>query len=295
MFRAFDLAGEWAIDFDRHDGVKCFAVATGECWLRLEGDLEAVRLRSGDCFLLPRGHAFRIASDLTVAPSNAASLFQRLPDAEVAVLNGGGSCSGMGGHFAFAGEHADILLGLLPSIVHIGGEPDRAMLRWSVERMMQELSEPKPGGSMIAHQLASMILVQALRLHLAESPDGSTGWLFALSDKRMNAAISAMHRDPARRWTLDSLAKAAAMSRSTFAARFKQKTAVSPMDYLARWRMLLACDRLVNLSEPVSAIALSLGYQSESAFSTAFKRTIGISPRSYAETRGLRTGIPARK
>jgi AraC-like DNA-binding protein len=111
------------------------------------------------------------------------------------------------------------------------------------------------------------------------------GWLFALADKQIGAAISAMHDDPARRWTVQALAKRAGMSRSTFAVKFKQTVGASPMEYLTRWRMLLAGDRLTNSSESISVIAPSLGYESESAFSTAFKRVMGCSPRQYSRGR----------
>jgi AraC-like DNA-binding protein len=103
-----------------------------------------------------------------------------------------------------------------------------------------------------------------------------------LADKQMSAAINAMHADPAHRWTLQELAERAGMSRSTFAQKFKETVGASPMEYLTRWRMLLAGDKLMNSNEPVSVIALSLGYESESAFSTAFKRVMGCSPRQYS-------------
>ncbi len=126
-----------------------------------------------------------------------------------------------------------------------------------------------------------MILVQALRLHLAEGLAGGVGWLFALADKQMAAALDAMHKEPAERWTLRSLAESAGMSRTTFTLKFKETVGTSPMEYLTRWRMMVAADRLVHSNEPISAIALSLGYESESAFSTAFKRVTGTSPRQY--------------
>jgi AraC-like DNA-binding protein len=144
------------------------------------------------------------------------------------------------------------------------------------------LRDPQPGSLLVAEHLASVIMVQALRLHLAEGPGGGIGWLFALADRQMSAAITAMHADPAHRWTLQELAERAGMSRSTFALRFKATVGDSPLEYLTRWRMLLAGDRLVNSGDPVSTIALSLGYESESAFSTAFKRVMGSSPRQYS-------------
>jgi AraC-like DNA-binding protein len=199
--------------------------------------------------------------------------------------NGGGDCFIVGGHFALDGAHADILLGVLPPIVHIRKESDKAALRWSLERMRQELHDPQPGGVLVAQHLAQMLLVQALRLHLAEGLKGRVGWLFALADKQMSAAMNAMHEDPARRWTLQELAGRAGMSRSTFALKFKETVGTSPMEYLTGWRMRLAGDRLTNSNDPVSVIALSLGYESESAFSTAFKRTMGCSPRQYGRSR----------
>src|SRR5208282_4922285 len=125
----------------------------------------------------------------------------------------------------------------------------------------------------------------ALRLHLAEGLRGGVGWLFALADKQMSAAINSMHDDPAHRWTLQELGKRAGMSRTTFAVKFKETVGASPMEYLTRWRMLLAGDKLVNSGDPVSVIAPSLGYESESAFSTAFKRVMGCSPRQYGRGR----------
>jgi AraC-like DNA-binding protein len=151
--------------------------------------------------------------------------------------------------------------------------------------MMQELRERRPGGFLVVEHLAHMILIEALRLHMVEGLRGSVGWLFALADKQIGAAIGAMHEDPAHGWTLQALAERVGMSRSTFALKFKEMVGVSPMDYLTRWRMLRAGDRLANSSDPVSAVALSLGYESESAFSTAFKRVMGCSPRQYGRDR----------
>ncbi len=278
----FDVGGELSIQFPRHDGIKCYAVVSGQGWLSVEGVPDAVRMDPGDCFLLPRGRSFRLATDLNLQPVDYRTVLSAAAgDGRIGTFNGGGDCFIVGGHFALAGNHAGILLGVLPPIVHIRKESDKAALRWSLERMMQELREPQPGSVLIAQHLAQMMLVQALRLHLAEGLRGGVGWLFALADKQMCGAITSMHDDPAHRWTLQELAKRVSMSRSTFAMKFKQTVGASPMDYLTRWRMLLAGDRLASSSDPISSIALSLGYESESAFSTAFKRVMGCSPRQY--------------
>jgi AraC-like DNA-binding protein len=285
MVRGFDLKAPWSILFPAHEGVKCYAVISGQGWLAMEGLADPVRVEAGDCLLLPRGRPFRLASDLDLPPVDAETFVSAGRDGAVATLNGGGDCFGVGGWFAFAGPHAGILLSVLPAIVHIRKDADRAALRWSLERMMQELREPQPGGLLVAQHLAQLVLIQALRIHLAEGLSGGVGWLFALSDPQMSKAINAMHQDPARRWTLRALAARAGMSRSSFAQKFKQTVGSSPIDYLTRWRMLLAGDRLENSNDPVSAIALSLGYESESAFSNAFKRVMASTPRKYGVSR----------
>jgi len=277
----FDAAGPWSVQFPRNVGIKCYAVVSGQCWLAMDGVPEPVHLQGGDCFLLPSGRPFRLASDLALEPVDGKTIFQGKTLGGVNQYNGGGEFFLVGSRFELAGRHADILLGVLPPIVRIRDVAGQAALRWSVEHMMQELRDPQPGNALIAEHLAHMMLVQALRLCMADGPASGVGWLFALADKQMSAAITAMHADPARRWTLQTLAEEAAMSRSGFALKFKATVGQSPMDYLTRWRMLLAGERLQAGSEPVSVIALSLGYESESAFSTAFKRVMGCSPRQH--------------
>jgi AraC-like DNA-binding protein len=284
----FDAGGKWSIRFPQHEGIKCYAVVSGECWLSLDGGGDPLRLKTGDCFLLPSGRPFRLASDLAVTPVDFRAIFPTGRSGGIASFNGGGDCTIIGGHFVFSGNRTDILLGALPPVAHIRKESDKAALRWSLDRMRQELSEPQPGAFLIAQHLAHMMLVQALRLHVAEGPTGGVGWLFALADKQMGTAISAMHDDPAHPWTLQELAERVGMSRSTFALKFKETVGEPPMEYLTRWRMLLGGDRLANSGDPISVIALSLGYESESAFSTAFKRVMGCSPRQYG-----RGGNPA--
>jgi AraC-like DNA-binding protein len=285
MSGGFDAGGEWSIRYPQHEGIKCYAVVSGQCWLSVEGVPDAVRLKTGDCFLLPSGRPFRLASDMTLTPIDAATIYSTARHGGIVSCNGGGDFLLVGSYFVLTGHHAGILLGALPPIVHIRTESDKTALRWSVERMMQELRERRPGGFLVAQHLAHMMLVQALRLHLAEGLRGGVGWLFALADKQMGAAINSMHDDPAHRWTLQQLAERAGMSRSTFALKFKETVGATPMEYLTRWRMLLAGDRLANSGDPISVIALSLGYESESAFSTAFKRVMECSPRQYGRGR----------
>lgn len=281
MCAGFDVGGEWSIQFPEHEGIKCYAIVSGRCWLAVEGVPEPVRLTGGDCFLLPRGRPFRLASDLALTPVDFIAVHSRSKNGTISCWNGGGDVSGVGGYFRLAGKHADILLGMLPPIVHIRKESDKSALRWSMERIMHELREPQPGSLLVLNHLAHLMLVQALRAHLAEGLSGGVGWLFALADEQVGPAINAIHENPAHPWTLQELADRAGMSRSGFAQRFKETVGATPIEYLTRWRMLLAGDRLANSGDSISVISRSLGYESESAFSTAFKRVMGCSPRQY--------------
>jgi AraC-like DNA-binding protein len=275
----FEAGGAWSIRFDPFDGVKCYAVTAGACWLAIEGAGEPVLLEQGDCFLLPRGWAFRVASDLALSSDDWKRHFIGSRDGELVKLNDSHGVTVLGGHFQLAGPHLEVLLGVLPPIVHLRTESERETLRWAFDRMRQELSDSKPGSFLIIQQLVYMIFVQALRLHLDER--NGVGWLFALSDKQVGAAIAAIHREPGRRWTVAALALEVGMSRSGFAARFGQLVGDGPIEYLTRWRMLLAGRRL-SRGEPIGAVARSLGYESESAFSFAFKRVMGSAPRHHA-------------
>ncbi|MFN2974683.1 AraC family transcriptional regulator [Terriglobus aquaticus] len=280
----FDIGQNLAIGWPHHPGVKCYAVSSGRGYLSVEGVDGWVTMEPGDCFILPRGLPFRIATDLKAPLLD----FMQIRDYWLAngcfVQNQQSGCYMIGGHFALTGGPADILRSALPPIVHLRSESDRAALRWSLDRMREEVNNPRPGSDLIIKQLGQTMLVQALRLHLADAGNNFTGWLSALADKQMSSAISAIHADPGKPWTLQTLAEEAGMSRSVFAERFKQTVGTSPVEYLTRWRMLLASDRLRTAKESVAEIASSLGYDSESAFGKAFKRTMNCSPRQYGRS-----------
>jgi AraC-like DNA-binding protein len=283
----FAVLGDMAVHFPKHQGIKCYAMLAGECWLVVEGVPEPVLLRAGDCFLLPRGLPFRLATDLSLEPVHYTTAWSRLSKTHDIPELTEGTRYIAGGFFGFTGGHVEMLLHSLPPIVHIRRESDKAALRWSLERMREELRDPQPGGSLIAQQLAYMMLIQALRLHLADAASARRGWLSALSDKHMSIAIASMHNNPGHPWTLQSLAERVGMSRSVFALRFRETVGATPLEYLTRWRMLLAADRLKNSSEGLTTIAQSLGYESESAFGKAFRRVMGCSPRQYTRSAPL--------
>ena len=249
-------------------------------------------MHAGDCFLLPRGRPFRLGSDLNAPSVDAAYIMNDdTRNGGIRTINGGGSCFAVGGHFLLAGPYADILFGLLPPIVHLRSDADRAAIRWSLERLMQELRFPQPGSVLIAQQLAYSMLVQALRLHIGDQGEERVGWLFALADDQLRRSLYALHDDPSHPWTLEELAHIAGMSRSNFAEKFRRRVGKPAMEYLIHWRMLKAADMLATTSDPVGEIAQAIGYESESAFSAAFKRVLGHSPRQYARTQKTQLAV----
>jgi len=198
----YEVGGDTAIQWPKHPGIKCYTVVSGQCWLIVEGVPDAVLLTAGDCFLLPRGLPFCLATDLSLTPVDFHTFLSARKNGDTVSPNQSGGHYIVGGHFVLTGSHADILLSSLPPIVHIRKESDKAAMRWSLERMKEEVRDPQPGGSLIAQQLAYIMLVQALRLHLAGGATGGVGWLFALADKQISAAITSMHDDPGHPWTL---------------------------------------------------------------------------------------------
>lgn len=276
------LAGDWAFSFPENAGIKFTTVVQGGGWLWVEGEQQPQRLQQGDCFLMTRGAPFALYSDLTQVPLDSEQYFRRLAKDEITLDYGGQETQLVGGRFEFTGVPAQVLLSTLPSLVHLTGVCAQAsVLRWALERFTSELHQHKPGRSLMTEHLAHIMLVEVLRAHLDTLDSEGTGWFAGLADRHLSAAISALHGEPARRWSVEELARLANMSRSAFAQRFKTIVGVAPMEYLTRWRMLLASDRLRSSDASISSIAFSLGYESESAFSTAFKRVMSEAPRHY--------------
>lgn len=279
----FDAGGAWAVRFANGPGrIKCYAVISGTCLLVVDGAAADVTLTSGDCFVVPGGRPFLLASDPSLEPVLAADVFAGAQSGGRVVHNGGGGVFLAGTRFEVDGRAAQLLLGALPPVVHIEAAEDRAALSWCIDRMMAEMRGGRPGASLAAHHLAQLVLLQALRLHLARQAGDQVGWFYALADPRLSLAIGAVHAEPAHRWTLGELASRAGLSRSVFAQRFREKVGETPVAYLTRWRMLLAAQRLANGRETVAQAGRALGYASESAFNTAFRRVMGCSPRRYA-------------
>jgi len=273
--------GEWALDFPRaYQGIKFGALARGSCWLRVQGKPDPIRLEAGDCFLLT-GQPYWLGSDIAFPGMDARSLFV---DAATRVARHGDSDEVflVGGRLTFDESHLALLTGTLPPVMHIPARSDEAVvLRWTLDQLAKELTERRPGATLIAEHQGHILFIHVLRAHMAREGKSAPGWLNGLNDPRIGRALDLMHADPAARWTLDALAKKAGMSRTAFALRFKALVGWSPLDYLLRWRMRLAARDLSQGHASLSEIALAVGYESEAAFSTAFKRVMGCPPKHY--------------
>lgn len=279
----FTAGGPWALRFPAPEKVKFFAVVKGNCWIRLEGEDEPVHAQTGDVLLLAARRSFILASDLSVPPLDAMAVFS---GCKIAQLGDGRDFAHIGGHVLLDQASGRLLADVLPPWIHIhAASPQATILRWILDQLVREQADGQPGASLASAQLAQLLFIQVLRAHLQTPSLMPTGWLRALADPRLAPALRLMHGDPGRNWHLDELAKAAAMSRTSFAFHFRRTAGVAPLTYLTEWRMHLAGRALREEDTPVAVLARSLGYTSESAFSNAFKRVTGSAPKRYRMAR----------
>lgn len=279
----FWAGGTWAIRFPVPHAAKFSAIVQGACWLKLDGlDQPFIRLETGDVILLNGRHAIVMASEPDVEPTPAATVFSDTDADGIARWNGADEFFNIGGHLELDDNCASLLLDALPPLIHMrANAPEASTLQWMLHQLIGEMTTERPGTNLASSQLAQLMLVHILRGHLDAEAATPPGWLQALRDKRITTVLRLMHGDPSHSWLLEDLAKAAAMSRTNFALRFKELVGIAPLTYLAQWRMRLAMRALMEKDDPLSDLALSLGYTSESAFSHAFKRIVGTAPKRY--------------
>jgi AraC-like DNA-binding protein len=275
-------ASPWAVRFEPFPHVKLGVVVNGQCWLRLDG-LEPVLLNEGDFYLLGHPPPYTLSSSgdepsarpATTLPRNATGRGFRIG---TEAAEDSYTCSV---DFTFDAGDAATLLDMLPQVVHVRASDPRGSLFMNLASLLVfEIESPDVGGSLVLEHLAQIIFVHMLRAH-AGNIEQPSGWLAALADDGVGAALRALHADVSRRWTVAELADIAQMSRSAFAAAFKAKVGAPPLTYLIEWRMTLARDALRNGGWSNAELAAATGYESESAFSTAFRRQVGASPRHY--------------
>lgn len=279
---SFAASGPWAIRFPAREKVKFFAVLKGDCWCRLDGVDEPAHLEAGDVGLLSVARSYVTGSDLEVPAVDADDLFASFDRRTRFTLGDGSEFAHIGGHVELDPSRARMLADVLPPWIHIkASSPQAATFRWLLQTLADENGRDLPGSQLAAAQLTQLLFIQILRAQLGSSSQMPPGWLRAAGDPRIAPALRLMHGDPGKAWTLADLAKASAMSRSSFADHFRSVAGTTPLAYLTDWRMRLAERAMREDTTPVGVVAQSLGYTSESAFSNAFKRATGRSPRAY--------------
>ncbi|MBU2285896.1 MAG: AraC family transcriptional regulator, partial [Gammaproteobacteria bacterium] len=154
-------------------------------------------------------------------------------------------------------------------------------LESSLRYALAEARSPRPGGAGVLAKLAEVLFIEVLRLYVSEQSAGRTGWLAGVGDRIVGTALKELHQQPAHAWSLDELARAAGTSRSVLAERFQHLVGTSPMQYLTQWRMLLAANLLRRSNAPLTRIACDVGYQTDTAFSRAFRREFGAPPAAW--------------
>ncbi|MFD5829604.1 AraC family transcriptional regulator [Lentzea sp. NPDC060358] len=271
-----ELSEPWGLTMPGMTDCLWFHVLTsGRCEVEVNGGVTV--LEPGDVLLVPGGQGHRLRSGDSELPlvTTLPHLFETENYAILRHGGGGAVTHLVCGAVRFDDPAAKHLVDVLPPTVHVRQADD---MRATIDLMAAEARAVRPGGETVITRLADVLVIQTIRSWLAHDPAARTGWLGALQDRQIGRALALIHRDPAQPWTVERLAHQTAMSRSAFAARFTDLVGEPAMRYVTRWRMHVAVTRLKNRDSTVSEVARGLGYESEAAFSRAFKRVVGVSP-----------------
>ena len=279
-----ELTPPWRYDFAASKDSMFHVLSFGGGYLHVEGEAEPIRVEDGDVVLFPSGHAHSLYDDPT-SPLTRLVHLDYNPQRGHHVVYGEGKgpkplllCGAF--HFEYPNDFP--LLHRLPKLIHIPGAQVRMDQGFAdlVRFIARESASQQPGAQIMLKRLTELLFIQVIRLWMDQQAEAAVGWIRALRDQPLSAALGLIHQSPEHRWTVKDLAKVAALSRSAFSARFTELVGEPPMTYLTRWRMLRAT-RLLKNEVRMETIAELLGYKSEVAFRKAFKREIGIPPAQY--------------
>jgi AraC-like DNA-binding protein len=261
-------------------------IARGTCWGHAVGQ-EPIRLGEGDLIVFPQGdaHVLSNAPGLRAAPDM--SFFAR-PSTQLPLVYefGGGGPERARIVCGFLGcdeRPYNPLLTALPTVIHLAAAGPHATTGWLSTLLhiaVKESGSARAGGENVLARLSELLFVEAIRRYLETLPPAQTGWLAGLRDPVVGQALAALHGQPTEAWTVERLARLVGVSRSVLAERFTEMVGQPPMQYLALWRMQLA-SRLLLEGGPVAAVATAVGYESEAAFSRAFKKLVGQAPATW--------------
>jgi AraC-like DNA-binding protein len=267
-------------------------VVEGELYLRLGGEgAEQLRIGPGEVVVLPRNDLHLIGSDLELRPVPGRDVIRLPAPGHLWSMRHGGGGARTHVICGFLGcDDADTnpVLSSLPTVLKLtlehGTTADwiRSTLRFAAE----EVAAGRPGSETVLEKVSELLFVEAVRRHAESLPDGQGGWLAGLRDPHVARALALIHRDVARSWTVDELGREAGLSRSALAERFIRLIGMPPIHYLARWRMHVAMQKLRNSGASLAEVAQMVGYESEAAFSRAFKKSIGAAPATWRRTQG---------
>ena len=257
-------------------------------WLSVEGIPEPIPLTGDDCFLLARGTSIVLRDSPRTRPRWSFREIGARAKSNVAHCGGGGAPTTIVcGSLSFDRASLKPITQLLPSFILIKAEQARTLaLHNTMQTLASEMAEQTPGSEVVATRLAEVLFIQVLRAHIASGPERNKGWLRAIFDPQMGTALSAIHDRVNTPWTVRSLAEAAGMSRSAFAARFKRLLGQTPLEDGGEWRMQKAMQLLQQRDKKLIDVARLVGYESDAAFSKAFKRVVGANPGEYLK-RGI--------
>jgi len=281
-----EAAAPWGIGVpaDEEDA-KFHVVLSGECWLDVEGQ-DPIHLQGGDLVALPHGHAHALR-DVPGSPIQPLSALITTVSGKcqpsITMGGDGASATLVTGSFHFEDRRNNPLLSVLPPVIVLPGEMSRNVhwLEPTLKFIACEAASGRPGAQTVVSRLADVLFIQIVRGYLASLPPGASGWLGALGDAQIGSALGLIHQSPELDWTVQSLAARVAMSRSAFASRFARLVGEPPLAYVTRWRMQKAAGLLRQSSSTLADIAERVGYDSEAAFSKAFKRAVGSAPGAY--------------
>lgn len=259
----------------------------GTCFARLL-DGEFVELAAGDLVMFPAGdrHVLATASDASLAldpieiTCESLDLLRRNEIAPFKAGNRGNATRIVCGYLACDRRLAEPILRSLPRLLKVG-MLDGGTAAWvhsSIRYSVAQSNSSRPGSAMVLARLSEVLFAEAVRQHMDTLPPGETGWLAALRDRHVGRALALVHEQPAHPWTVDELAHKVGLSRSALGQRFASLVGTPPIEYLMRWRILLAAKRLRESRAPIIAIAADVGYESEASFNRAFKREFGLPP-----------------
>jgi AraC-like DNA-binding protein len=264
----------------------------GACKVRLAEGKEVLEASAGDLILFPREGRHLMGTDLHLAPMEAQAVVTPDPESGAPLFNmrhggGGAPTRFVCGYLALSQSVFRPLLEALAPVlcIPLGEGPAATLLRELFRAGVRESSASGPGAVSMLAKLAELLFVEALRRYSARLPPEGKGWLAGVRDPHVGRALALLHGEPERGWTVDELARGAALSRSALAERFTALVGEPPIQYLMRWRLALAARELRSGSDSISRIAERSGYESEAAFSRAFKREFGTPPAAWRKVR----------